>query len=195
MIGADRLEGSVNVVSSILWRRLDVPGHDACRLTRSDRGWSLDGTAVFRENGAPRCLTYAILCDPIWRTERGEIHGWVGDKPVRFVVERMHDGTWTLNGSRVPGLEAYVDLDLGFTPATNMSQLRRVGLATGHAADVPVAWLDATSETLTALPQRYERRTPESYWYESPTANYEALLEVGPGGFVHRYPRLWEAEL
>src|SRR5207244_2474062 len=38
-------------VAAILWRRLDTPGHDACRLERSDAGWELDGTAVFREDG------------------------------------------------------------------------------------------------------------------------------------------------
>ena len=39
-------------VGAVLWRRLDTPGHDACRLVRNDAGWQLEGTAVFREDGA-----------------------------------------------------------------------------------------------------------------------------------------------
>jgi len=85
-------------------------------------------------------------------------------------------------------------LDLGFTPATNLSQLRRIALAEGQAADVPVAWLDVATGSLVALPQRYERRTASTYWYEAPSVGYADLLEVAPSGFVRRYPGLWEAE-
>lgn len=101
---------------------------------------------------------------------------------------------WTLNGAAVPGLESYVDLDLGFTPATNLPQLRRVALADGQGADVPVAWLDVSAGTLTVLPQRYERRSATTYWYEAPSVNYAGLLEVDSTGFIRRYPGLWEAE-
>jgi hypothetical protein len=101
---------------------------------------------------------------------------------------------WTLNENVIPGLEACVDLDLGFTPATNLTQLRRIALAKGQAADVPVAWLDVGSGKMSVLPQRYERRSEEIYWYEAPTANYQGLIEVCSTGFIRRYPGLWEAE-
>ena len=42
-------------VASILWRRLDSPGHDASlRLEGNSSGWHLGGTAVFRQEGRPR---------------------------------------------------------------------------------------------------------------------------------------------
>jgi hypothetical protein len=94
----------------------------------------------------------------------------------------------------VAGLESCVDLDYGFTPATNLIQLRRSSLAVGAAADLPAAWLDVAAGTLQVLPQRYERRGEASYWYESPTFSYAALLEVTNDGFVRRYPGLWELE-
>lgn len=100
-----------------------------------------------------------------------------------------------LNGVAVDGLDHLVDLDLGFTPATNLPQLRRVPLAAGEAAEVPVAWLDMPAGRLGLLPQRYERRSESVYWYEAPTVGYAALLEVDPSGFIRRYPGLWEAEL
>lgn len=180
--------------TSILWRRLDTPGHDACRLEQSAAGWRLEGTAVFRHEGVPAQLSYYVACDPAWHTQQGQVHGWLGEQSIEFAVARTARGAWTLNGAPVPGLESYVDLDFGFTPATNLPQLRRVALAVGQAADVPVAWLDVSTGTLTVLPQRYERRSAATYWYESPTVSYEGLLEVGPTGFIQRYPALWEAE-
>lgn len=181
-------------MASILWRRLDTPGHDACRLSRSDAGWQLDGTAVFRESDAPALLAYTLACDSAWRTQRGRVHGWLGERAVELTVERTADGMWTLDGAVVPGLERCVDLDFGFTPATNLPQLRRVGLAPGQSADVPVAWLDVSAGTLDILPQRYERRTQEMYWYEAPSVGYADMLEVGPTGFIRLYPGLWKAE-
>ncbi len=179
-------------VGTILWRRLDAPGHDACRLERSGSGWRLRGTAVFRHDDAPARLDYRVACDQAWRTLAGEVAGWLGERPVEIAVARTAGGVWTLDGAAVPGLECCVDLDLGFTPPTNLVPLRRLDLAVGEAAEAPAAWLDAADGTLQALPQRYERRDAATYWYEAPTAGYAGVLEVTPDGFVRRYPGLWE---
>jgi hypothetical protein len=181
-------------VDTILWRRLDVAGHDACRLEQRDDGWRLEGAAAFKHEGAPTCLTYKIDCNGEWRTREGVVQGWVGARPLDYRITRTLDGVWTLNGEVVLQLDNCVDLDLGFTPATNLLQLRRVALEVGQAADVPVAWLDVAMGTLEVLHQRYERRTAEAYWYEAPRFKYSALLQVSAVGFVEKYPNLWEAE-
>ena len=181
-------------VSSVLWRRLDTPGHDACRLEEREVGWTLDGIAVFLENGAAARLAYNVQCDPGWHTRQGQVRGWLGGKPVRFDMVRSSEGMWTLNAAAIPGLESCIDLDFGFTPATNLLPLRRLDLAVGQAADAPAAWLDVSSGTLQLLPQRYEKRVGGAYWYQAPRFGYEALLEVDPSGFILRYPGLWEAE-
>jgi hypothetical protein len=173
---------------------VDTPGHDCCLLLPGEGEWSLYGTAVYLHDGIPARLTYHIACSPAWRTQHGRVRGWLGARLVEFRIARMAGGVWTLNGAIVPGLESCVDLDLGFTPATNLLQLRRVALADGQAADVPVAWLDVAAGTLELLPQRYERRGESTYWYEAPRFGYAALLEVAPAGFIRRYPGLWEAE-
>jgi uncharacterized protein len=180
--------------ASILWRRLDTPGHDACRLEQVDDGWQLEGTAVFRQDGAPARLTYHLACDLAWCTREGRVSGWLDLQPVDLRIARTAGGAWTLDGVVVTGLESCVDLDLGFTPATNLLPLRRLALATGQAADAPAAWLDVSAGALSVLPQRYERRDEATYWYESPSAGYAALLEVIPIGFVREYPGLWQAE-
>jgi hypothetical protein len=180
--------------AGILWRRLDTPGHDACRLDRVDAGWQLDGTAVFLHEGLPARLGYNLTCDLSWRTQRGHVQGWLGSQSIAFTITRTPEGAWTLNGAAVQGLHECVDLDLGFTPATNLFQLRRLALADAQAADVPVAWLDVAAGTLDLLHQRYERRSQTTYRYEAPRFGYAATLEVSPMGFVHKYPGLWEAE-
>lgn len=181
-------------IASILWQRLDTPGHDTCTLERNDTGWNLCGSAVFRHDGAPARLTYEVGCDAAWRTLHGHVEGTLGDRRVAFRITRTNADVWKLNDLVIPHLEDSVDLDLGFTPATNLLPLRRLDLAVGQSADAPAAWLDVSAGTLTLLIQRYERRSIATYWYEAPTVHYAALLEVASTGFVLRYPGLWEAE-
>ena len=179
--------------ASMLWRRLDAPGHDACRLERTGEGWRLAGTAVFRQAGKPACLAYVVQCDPAFWARRGEVVGWVGGRAVELRVARSARGPWTMDGASVPGLEACLDLDLGFTPATNMLALRRLALEPGQAAEAPAAHLGVTGE-LARLPQRYARLSETEYAYEAPSVPFSASLEVDAAGFVRRYPGLWERE-
>lgn len=181
--------------ASCLWRRLDTPGHDAAWIERTDTGWLLRGAAVFLHGIGPAYLTYEVICAADWSTTRASVRGYLGEVPISHNVVRSEDG-WLVNGERIEGLGDVVDLDLGFTPATNFLQLRRVGLAVGETATFDVAWLEGESAAsdLIRLPQRYERRSPDSYWYESPASDYTALLVVGPDGFARKYPGLWQVE-
>jgi uncharacterized protein len=180
-------------MTTMLWKRLDVPGHDACRVEQRDGAWHLEGTAVFRHEGAAARLDYHVACDLAWRSLRGSIRGWLGSRAISNEIARTAAG-WTLDGAAVPGLDACQDLDFGFTPATNLLQMRRCALAVGESAEVPAAWLDAGDGALQLLPQHYERRSERTFWYESPTVGYEALLEMAPNDFVALYPTLWQAE-
>jgi hypothetical protein len=103
---------------------------------------------------------------------------------------RTEKGRWELKNVAVPGLEGSIDLVYGFTPATNFLQLRRIALREGGAADVPVLWLNAPADKPELLPQRYERRSQLTYWYEAPTVGYAGLLEMSTEGFISRYPGL-----
>lgn len=178
---------------AVFWRRLDGEGHDACRLMPLGDGWRLAGTAVFQEAGQPAaCLSYEVDCDGQWRTRRGAVRGWVGERLVDCLVARAPAGAWTFNGHEVPAPGGCLDLDLGFTPATNLFQLQRVALAVGQSAEVPVAWLDAGCERLEWLAQHYERHSTDTYGYDAPRFGYRALLQIDETGFVRDYPGLWQ---
>ena len=181
------------VIASIRWRRLDALGHDSCRLRRLASGWELAGAAFFLQDGAPARLAYRVTCDPGWRARAGRVRGTVGGRPTDRRIERSPGGAWRLDGRIAPGLGGCLDLDLGFTPATNLPALRRLDLPPGGTAEAPAAWLDAGARALVRLPQRYARRTAHVYRYEAPTFGYAADLTVSDAGFVTRYPGLWTA--
>jgi hypothetical protein len=175
---------------SAAWMRLDRPGCDAALLRPHRDGWLLQGAAAFDHDGEPATVAYQVETDARRETRRGLICGFLGDKTVRYEILRDARG-WRLNDVLIEGLAHLVDLDYGFTPATNALQLARIALAAGQRAEVPVAWFDFDSATLIELPQSYERRGEASYWYEAPTVPYQAQLEIAPNGFVQSYPGLW----
>ena len=183
----------MTTAATVLWKRIDAPGHDFCRLEREYSGWRLDGTAVFAHESLPPSIAYSVQCNPGWQTLSGLVRGILGPRTIDYVVAREKK-TWFLNGNRVPGLEHLVDLDFSFTPATNLTQFRRVSLPIDRAVPVLVAWFDLRSGSLAELPQVYQRQGERLIWYEAPTEGYRALLELDANGFIKRYPTLWEAE-
>src|SRR3954463_14961536 len=121
--------------SAILWRRLDLPGHEFAELAPFESGWLLSGVALLAHEGRPCRLEYRIECDAGWRTRRATIHGHVGLVPLALDLVRGDRDSWHANGTVVPALKGCVDVDLGFSPSTNVLPIRRLALAVGgHAA-------------------------------------------------------------
>ena len=174
------------------WRRLDRPGHDAALLSQSATGWTLEGYAAFHEKG-PTGLRYRAELAADYSTLAATIEGHRSGRPFTHAFRR--GGDWLFDGETVHGLGDLVHLDFGFTPATNLQQLRHAGLAVGEEAEISAAWFDIGEATLVRLPQQYRRIAEDRYWYSSPMGGYEAVLEMAGNGFVRLYPGLWEMEL
>lgn len=183
-------------VAAILWRRLDVEGHDSCRLSKLADGWKLEGRAVFHEGGRPCSVSYEVACDTVWRTRSALVTGWLGAQTLRFEIAPSGSGGWSLNGIEQPRLAGLVDVDLGFTPATNLLPLNRHVLAVGDGTrPSPAVYLEFPDPRLDRLEQTYERLEEARYRYTSPAYGYDEILEVSASGFVTDYPGLWRGTL
>ena len=174
------------------WRRIDRPGHDTARLVRSAEGWTLDGYAAFDENG-PTGLRYRVELAPDYATLGATIVGHRSGATFSHEFRRT-EGGWQLDGAAVWDLDDLLHLDFGFTPATNLQQLRHAGMAVGEQQEICAAWFDIGEGRLARLVQQYRRIADDRYWYSSPMGGYEAVLEMDESGFVRLYPGLWEME-
>jgi uncharacterized protein len=186
-------ERSAMQTVSMLWRRLDTPGHESARLTLARGRWRLAGTAVFAQDARPCRLDYTIVCDRAWRTLSATVAGWLGSDAVRVEIAADAAREWRLDGAACPAVAGCLDVDLSFSPSTNFLALRRLGLAVGQAAEVRAAWLRFPDPILEPLDQVYRRDGPSTYRYES-AGGFATDLEVSEAGFVTRYPDLWEVE-
>lgn len=178
--------------AAYFWRKLDHPGYDSCRLFRLINGWRLSGSAVFWDNGQPCHLQYEVVADAVWRTRRASVQGFVGNKAVDLNIRTAKKGSWRVNGKLKNNVAGCIDVDLGFTPATNLIVLRRLSLKMGQRAEAPAAYLEFPKMRFIRLPQTYVRIGRTEYKYTAPTVGYSGTLHVTPSGVVSLYPGLFE---
>lgn len=174
-------------VALMHWRALDREGEDKCRLARVNGGYMLVGHARFRDASGWAALDYVVRCDGDWLTQSCDVTGVQGGEDVGLRLER--DGpVWRLNDAKQPQLTGCTDVDLGFTPATNLMPIRRLPEVGG--LDTAAAWLRLPGPLLDRAEQRYTRERGGYVHYSN--GETEAHLAVDAAGFVTEYPGLWE---
>lgn len=176
----------------IRWQRLDFPGYEDASLQRVAEDWVLAGCAAFRREEKACRIHYRVDCGPDWHTRRVEVYGFEGERGFRHRIQ-VEDGHWFFDGEPQPQLRGCVDIDLGFSPSTNLLPIRRLGLAVGASAAVDAAWLAFPALKLSVLPQVYTRLASNRYRYSSRDGAFVAELTVDGEGLVTDYPGLWRA--
>jgi hypothetical protein len=184
----------VSAGETILWRRLDLPGHEIATIVPGADGWRLEGVAVLVESGRPCRIEYDIDCDARWMTRRCVLRGHIGERRVNLDVERSSTGVWSIDGMKVSALDGCDDIDLGFSPATNLLPIRRLALPVGAESIVRAAWIRFPELTAEVLVQTYTHRSADRYVYESAGGAFRRELQVDAFGCVIDYPGLWRAE-
>ena len=181
----------------VVWSAWDGVGAEHLLLAVGQDGSVADGLVVGVVGRRPFRIRYEVRCDASWsaRAVRVSVPGL---DPVTPVVDLLADGEgrWTTrSGEPVPGLEGCVDVDISATPFTNTLPIRRLGLAPGEFADLPVAYVDIDEMRAWAEEQRYTclEQNPRDglYRYESLDGGFTADLSVDVDGLVLDYPGLF----
>jgi len=176
----------------VLWTSGELQSAEHFRLESTDRGAMLSGTVVIPFENHPAHLRYEVHVDMDWRTRNATVE-LVGHRSVRIVVT-VDNGEWTVDGQSRPDLAGAVDIDLGWTPATNVLPIRRLAPVVGDSVEVSTAWVRYPEMIVVLGRQRYERVTETQWRYLS--GPYDFLLDTTADGIVTRYgDDLWVADL
>lgn len=171
------------------WRRLDREGTDRCTLAQVHMGWMLSGQAIWRDDGAESTLTYAVRCGPDWRSLSADITGNCNGRRVNIRIAQGASG-WEMNNEPQEVDDDCLDIDLSFTPATNLLAIRRLAARGNGDSSCAAVWLVPELDRLERLDQSYTRRE-DGYDYTASTG-FSARLAVHPTGFVTCYPGYWD---
>jgi hypothetical protein len=175
-----------------MWRRLDTPGLEHCRLTLEGTGPRLEGTVLLAEDGMPLRADYELDGSAEWETRVVLVtlrHGSTM-RQLRLTVDGSR--RWYRDGEELTGIRGCIDVDLSLTPSTNTLPICRLGLSVGEASDVTAAWIRFPELRVEPLSQRYTRRTERLYGYESAGGTFASELEVDELGLIVAYPPLWQ---
>lgn len=177
-------------MQTILWRDVRSGGVERAVLASDAAGFHLAGTALFAVDGAPMEVRYSVLTDAEWRTRVVGVHVQAAGVNHRIALKSDGDGEWTAGDEPQPGLSGAVDVDLSFSPATNMLPINRLELAVGAAAEISVAMVDPVRRRLMRATQTYERMAELRYRYAA--GDFTTELTVDEHGFVVAYPEIFE---
>jgi hypothetical protein len=180
--------------NTIIWRRLDSPGHEFVSLSFKNSKWNLEGTAVFLYKNSPCRIDYNIVCNTAWETLSSVVSGLVQNKKINCEISVDKRKQWKKNKKFCPEVSGCTDLDLNFSPSTNLLPIRRLKLSPGEKADVKAAWLRFPSFKLEMLEQTYYKVDKETYRYESNNGKFKREIRVNKSGMVTVYPDYWEVE-
>jgi hypothetical protein len=185
----------------ILWRSAELESAERFTAAPTPDGWRLDGVVVLPVDDEPAHIAYRVEVDPAWRTRRADVAIDRQGQSRRITFEADGEGGWTVDGTEAGALAGCVDVDLGFTPATNTLSIRRLtettasdAIAVGETRTLPVAWLPFPGLVAKRNEQSYTRLAPDRWRYRS--GEFSAELAVDAAGYVLRYgDDLWTAVL
>jgi hypothetical protein len=172
-------------VSTVLWQATNG-GSEVCVLGRFERGWRLRGTVLTHEAKQPIEIRYAVTVDSAWATTDVAARVAIGESDPRELDQLS--ALWS-GDTRPSEYRNCVDVDLGFTPATNTLPIRRLGLRVDEQAEIEVAWLVWPDLDIRPVRQTYTRLAEHRYRYTQ--GDFTAELVVDDQGLVLEYESLW----
>jgi uncharacterized protein len=172
------------------WRRLDLPALEDFE----EDGGTFRGRIDVQE-ATPWSVEYRITFDQRWVTLSAEASVHAADGSHHLRLRREPSGRWLADGRELEACRGSLDVDLGVTPSTNTSAIRRLGIAVGASAELTATWVRFPELTIEPLAQRYTRLGERTFLYESLRGGevvFRARLEVDGDGLVERYEGLFE---
>jgi hypothetical protein len=177
--------------NELIWAALDHPGYEHVRVDEGHPEWAVFDSMLIREDeGNVRRGGYTLVVDKLWRTL--ELRLMVEETPGQ--MEALHllasgDGTWTdADGNHIPELDGCIDVDIQWSPLTNMLPIRRLHLRTGGEQEIRVAYVSLPDLSVQAVAQRYTAINEHQIRYASFTSGFQGDLTIDDEGFVVDYP-------
>ena len=181
------------VVHHILWHCSLLASSEDASLTEEEDGYRLSGLAVLPLADEPCHIEYEVLCDQEWVARSSRVRVSL-PRQVRAIELRSEEiGRWELNGTAALHLHDCLDIDLGWTPATNTIPIRRLDLGVGETASLIAAWVRFPELDVVASRQHYTRIAPDRWRYQSGQYDFELVTDPVSGLVLEYGDDLWRS--
>jgi hypothetical protein len=177
----------------VLWHSNELASSEHCAISVTAQGTIFIGTAVLPVGDQPGQIEWTARTDAAGRTRSAQAAITTPEGLRRFALTVDDQQRWRVDDEPADHLAGALDVDFGWTPATNTLPIRRLGLAVGAKSTIKAAWVRFPELDVVASEQTYTRVAEDRWRYAS--GRFEAELEVDPAtGVVRRYGTdLWRA--
>jgi hypothetical protein len=160
-------------------------------LSPVTEGQRLSGTTRILHDQARVEIVYAVDTNPDWSTRHASID--IPALATSFDVRVEAGEAWFIGDDHRIDLDGCVDIDFGWTPATNTLPIRRLDFAVGRPRSIQAVWLTWPELVFVPNLQTYTRRSDDRWTYES--GDFAAELSVDEHGVVLTYgdPPIWRS--
>ena len=158
-------------------------------LSPINEGHRLSGTTLTLHDGIRVEIAYTVAANPDWSTRHAAVD--IPALATSFDVQVGSGDRWFIDGDHRTDLDGCVDIDFGWTPATNTLPIRRLRFTAGTPKTIRAVWLKWPELLFVPAEQTYIKRSDRRWTYES--GDFAADLAVDEHGVVRTYgdPPIW----
>src|SRR6516225_2966076 len=120
----------------VLWHSSELASSEHCSISLAADGAVLLGTAVLPIGDQPGQIQWTARTDDAGRTRSAQAAITTPDGTRRLALTADDEQRWRLDDEPADHLTGAIDVDLGWTPATNTLPIRRLGLAVGVSTTI-----------------------------------------------------------
>ena len=181
---------NAEVLVERFWESELLDSTEEFTLTAHKDGYRFSGRTLILHDGIRVEIDYLVEARPDWSTRSASVS--IPALATVFEVNVSQARRWVIDGEHRGELNGCVDIDLGWTPATNTLPIRRLRLARGVPRTTRVAWLKWSELVFMPAEQTYTRRGEGIFTYSS--GDFTADLHVDEQGVVVTYgqPPIWQ---
>ena len=165
----------------VRWETWDGAHLEELTLRWENEAWTAVGD-VEREQ-----VQYVLRLSPTWQVRQFLLFRDL-EQPDLWLATDGHHRWGEVNGAHRPELDGCVDIELSCSPFPFTLPIRRLPLAIGDGAEVPVVGVDVETLAAVPAPRRYERHGERRWRVTDLETGAAAELEVDDHGLVVEQP-------
>ena len=179
------------VLAGRTWRSEELESIERFQLVETPTGHLLAGETQITRHYEPVRIRYEVEVDAGWRTTSARIR--IPDLDLDLDITVDGEAKWSVNDRHLADLDDCVDIDLGWTPATNTLPIRRSRSGIEIPFTTRAAWLQWPELWFSPANQTYVKRTDHRWTYVH--RDFSADLTVDDQCVVITYgePPIWQS--
>lgn len=179
---------------SVLWRRILDGGSDEYCSLRAEAGEAcIEGRLVgLSSELEPFFCSYRIAASPSLTASRQLSVRYESGNRCRSLALSRTEAGWAVDGIEPLFVEAD-EIDLEWSPLTNLFPIRRLIERGGESLTMTAAWVRLSELRVERSTQRYDRIDDRTTRYTNLDSGFSALVLHDEQGFPVNYEGVWES--